>query len=162
MARILERVTASNLTPVLLATAAATAGLLVLAAVAALTRLPLFALPFAASAAIVALAPASPFAQPRSIVVGHVLGAGIALTATTLLGPSVWTAALAAGMITAPMLLLKVPHPPATATAALVGLTAPEPLFLLSPVLVASAVVVATGVILGRVMPGRRYPSQAA
>jgi len=159
MATPLDRVAANRLVPVVLATAAATAALLALAAVATLTRLPLFALPFAASAAIVALAPASPFAQPRSIVVGHVLGAGVALAAAALLGPSVWTAALAAGLTTAPMLLLKVAHPPATATAALVGLTAPEPMFLISPVLAASVVVVASGLVLGRALPGRRYPS---
>lgn len=148
----------STVIPVLLTTGATTASLLALAGLAWLTGLPLFALPFAASAAIIALAPGSPLAQPRNVLVGHVLGASIALGATSLLGPSVWTAALAAGLATAPMLLLQAPHPPATATAALVGLTAPAPLFLLSPVLVASVVVVATGVILGRVLPERRYP----
>ncbi|WP_158297201.1 HPP family protein [Zhihengliuella sp. ISTPL4] len=142
----------------LLTTAATTASLLVLAGVATLTGLPLFALPFAASAAIVALAPASPLAQPRNVVLGHVVGAAVALGAATILGPSVWTAAIAAGLSTAPMLLLKVPHPPATATVALVGLTAPDPLFLVSPVLVAAAVVVATGIVLGRLIPARRYP----
>lgn len=162
MAKVLDRVVTRGVASALLVTATTTAALLVLAAVASLTGLPLFALPFAASAALVALAPTSPLAQPRNILLGHVLGAGIALAAAALLGPSVWTAALAAGLSTAPMMLLKAPHPPATATAALVGLTAPDPLFLLSPVLVASAVVVVTGVVLGRIVPGRRYPARPA
>jgi CBS-domain-containing membrane protein len=58
----------------------------------------------------------------------------------------------------APMLLLRVSHPPAGATAALIGLTAPEPLYLLNPVLLASAVVIGVGVVLGRVLPGHEYP----
>ncbi|MEV6103197.1 HPP family protein [Streptomyces sp. NPDC051940] len=142
-----------------LATVATTAGLFLLAAAAAATDMALFALPFAASAAIVAVAPALPFAQPRSIVVGHLAGGTLALGVTAVAGPSVWTAALAAGLATAPMLLLRAPHPPATATAALVGLTGPAPEFLLNPVLPASAVVIAGGVLLGRLLPGRRYPA---
>ncbi|MFI6522243.1 HPP family protein [Spirillospora sp. NPDC050679] len=146
-------------TAALLTTLAATAGLFLLAAVTSATHLPLFALPFAASAAIVAVAPTAPFAQPRSIVLGHLVAAALALALTALLGPSLWTAALAAGLATAPMLLLRAPHPPATATAALIGVTAPDPLFLLNPVLAASLVVVLGGVLLSRVLPGGRYPA---
>ncbi|MDA0636797.1 HPP family protein [Nonomuraea sp. MCN248] len=57
------------------------------------------------------------------------------------------------------MLLLRAPHPPAAATAALIGLTAPDPVYLLNPVLTASALVIAGGVALGRVLPGRRCPA---
>lgn len=141
------------------ATLAALAGLLLLAAVASLSGLPLFALPFAATAGIVAIAPAAPFAQPRSIVIGHLSAAALALAITAITGPSLWTAAVAAALSTAPMLLLRAPHPPAGATAALIGLTAPDPVYLLSPVLVASLVVVIGGVALGRVLPAHRYPA---
>ncbi|MGW4469983.1 HPP family protein [Nonomuraea sp. NPDC004354] len=148
-----------QLKSVLTATLAALAGLLLLAAVTSFTGLALFALPFAATAGIVALAPSAPFAQPRSIVLGHVSATVVALALTALAGPSVWTAAVAAALSTAPMMLLRAPHPPAGATAALVGLTAPAPLFLLSPVVTASAVVIAGGVVLGRILPGHRYPA---
>lgn len=144
---------------VLKATLAALVGLLLLAGVTSLTGLALFALPFAATAGLVAAAPTAPFAQPRSILLGHASAAALALAITALVGPSLWTAAVAAALSTAPMLLLRAPHPPAGATAALIGLTAPAPIYLLSPVLTASAVVIAGGVVLGRVLPGHRYPT---
>ncbi|MFI6787736.1 HPP family protein [Nonomuraea sp. NPDC050383] len=144
---------------VVTATGAALAALLVLAGVARVSGLALFALPFVASAAIVALAPAAPFAQPRSVVLGHAGATVVALAVTAVGGPSIWTAAVAAALTTAPMLLLRAPHPPAAATAALIGLTAPAPWYLLTPVAVASAVVIASGVLLGRLLPAHRYPA---
>ncbi|GAA2297112.1 hypothetical protein GCM10010149_52020 [Nonomuraea roseoviolacea subsp. roseoviolacea] len=141
------------------ATGAALAALLVLAGVTGLSGLALFALPFVASAAIVALVPAAPFAQPRSIVLGHVSATVVALAVTAVAGPSIWAAAVAAALTTAPMLLLRAPHPPAAATAALIGLTAPAPWYLLTPVVTASAIVIASGVLLGRLLPGHRYPA---
>ncbi|WP_157253869.1 HPP family protein [Nonomuraea typhae] len=144
---------------VVTATTAALAGLLLLAGITTATGLALFALPFAASAGIVALAPGVPFAQPRSIVLGHLTATALALVIVAVAGPSVWAAAVAAALSTAPMMLLRAPHPPAAATAALVGLTAPEPLYLLNPVLLASVVVIAGGVVLGKVLPGHAYPS---
>lgn len=119
----------------------------------------LFALPFAATAGIVALAPAAPFAQPRSILLGHLSATALALVLTALAGPSLWTAVVAAALATAPMMLLRAPHPPAGATAALIGLTAPDPVYLLDPVVVASVVVIAGGVVLGKVLPGHEYPA---
>ncbi|MFD1930469.1 HPP family protein [Nonomuraea mangrovi] len=144
---------------VLVTTTATLAGLLLLAIVTSATHLPIFALPFAASAAIVAVAPAAPFAQPRSILLGHLSATALALVITALAGPSIWAAAVAAGLATAPMLVLRAPHPPATATAALIGLTDPGPIFLLNPVLAASVVVVLGGIVLGRALPGHRYPA---
>lgn len=144
---------------VLVTTGAALAGLLLLAVVTSLSGLALFALPFAATAGIVAIAPAAPFAQPRSILLGHLSAAALALLVTLLLGPSLWTAVIAAALSTAPMLLLRAPHPPAGATAALIGLTSPDPTYLLSPVLVASVVVIAGGVLLGKILPAHRYPA---
>ncbi|MDI2128492.1 HPP family protein [Yinghuangia seranimata] len=146
-------------TVVLASTGATVAALLLLAAVSSATHLHLFALPFAASAAIVAFAPHVPFAQPRAIVGGHVSASLVALLVTWIAGPSVWTAAVAAGLATAPMLLLRAPHPPATATAALIGLSHPHVSYLLNPVLPAALLVIAGGFVLGRILPDHRYPS---
>ena len=140
-------------------TAAALIGLLLLAGAAGLSGLALFALPFAATAGIIAVAPASPFAQPRSVLAGHLSAAVVGLTVTALLGASLWSSAIAAGLSTVPMLLLRAPHPPAGATAAFIGLTAPGWLFLLDPVLIASVLVIAGGYAVGRLLPGHRYPA---
>ncbi|HEY1176413.1 MAG TPA: HPP family protein [Phytomonospora sp.] len=147
------------LTHIAARTGAALAGLLFLAGAASLTGHPLFALPFAATVGIIAVAPTAPFAQPRSILLGHLGGAATGLAATALLGRSAWTAAIAAALSTVPMLLMRAPHPPAGATAALVGLTAPGWLFLLDPVVPASLVAIAGGVIVGKVLRGHRYPA---
>ncbi|NRQ30307.1 HPP family protein [Nonomuraea sp. NN258] len=144
---------------VVTATAAALVALLLLAGAADLTGLALFALPFTATAGIVALAPAAPFAQPRSIVLGHVSASALALAITAAAGPSLWTAAVAAALATAPMMLLRATHPPAGATAALIGLTAPDPVGFAVPMVAASGIVIAGGVILGRLLPGHRYPA---
>lgn len=142
-----------------LRTLAALLGLLLLAAVTRATGLWLFALPFAATAGIIAVAPQAPFSQPRSILLGQLSGALTGLAVTAVTGPSIWAAAVAAALSTAPMLILRAPHPPAGATAAFVGLTAPGWLFLLNPVLVASVLLIAGGWAVGRLLPGHRYPA---
>ncbi|GLZ78588.1 hypothetical protein Afil01_33950 [Actinorhabdospora filicis] len=143
---------------VALRTLAALMGLLLLAAVTRASGLWLFALPFAATAGIIAVAPSAPFSQPRSILLGQLSGALTGLAVTAVTGPSIWAAAVAAALSTAPMLLLRAPHPPAGATAAFVGLTAPGWLFLVNPVLVASVLLIAGGWAVGKLLPGHKYP----
>ncbi|WP_018350643.1 HPP family protein [Longispora albida] len=145
--------------PLLLTAAAALAGLLLLAGIAQLTGLALFALPFAATAGIVATAPSAPFAQPRSILLGHLTATVLALAVVAVAGPSVWAAALAAGLSVVPMMWLRAPHPPAGATAALIALTGPAPEYLVSSVLPASLVIIGGGFLIGRLLPGHRYPA---
>lgn len=147
------------MTHVALRTISALIGLLLLAAVTQASGLWLFALPFAATAGIIAVAPTAPFAQPRSIVLGQLSGALTGFATTAVLGPSIWTAAIAAALSTAPMLILRAPHPPAGATAAFVGLTAPGWFFLVNPVLIASVLLVLVGWVIGKLLPGHKYPT---
>ncbi|WP_342775470.1 HPP family protein, partial [Streptomyces tateyamensis] len=81
--------------------------------------------PLAASAALVHGAPALPISQPRNLVGGQLLSAvtGYAVLAVTGRGP--WGAALAGGLALGAMLLARVPHSPAAATAVIVVLQAP-------------------------------------
>lgn len=141
-------------------TIAGLAGLLALAALQSTTGAALFALPWVAAMGIIAIAPQAPFVQPRAMLLGQVSAGIVALAAVAVLGPSIWTAAIAAGLATAPMMLLKAPHPPATATAAVIGATGPSVWFLLDPILLASAATVLVGWALGRVLPAHRYPSK--
>ncbi|WP_153541070.1 HPP family protein [Actinomadura macrotermitis] len=144
---------------VLFTTLGTLGGLLLLAAITTVTGLPMFVLPFVASLAIISVAPAVPFSQPRSVLLGHLSAALPAFAVVAALGPSVWSAVLAAGLATAPMMLLRAPHPPANATAALIGLTGPAPLFLADALLPAVLVVIAAGLLMGRALPGRSYPA---
>jgi CBS-domain-containing membrane protein len=133
-------------------------GLLALAALQELSTLGVFALPFAASVALVALAPSVSLAQPRALLLGHLSAALIALAGTALAGPSTWTASATTATAITCMIVLRAPHPPAAATAALIGLTGPDPWFLL-PVLLASLLVIAVAALVGQAFPTRRYPT---
>lgn len=147
-------------TKVLVPTIAGLVGLLALAALQSATGAAVFALPWVAAMGIIAIAPQAPFVQPRAMLLGQLSAGVVGLAAVAVLGPSIWTAAIAAGLATAPMMLLKAPHPPATATAALIGATGPSVWFLLDPILLASAATVLVGWALGRVLPAHRYPAK--
>ncbi|MFF7849474.1 HPP family protein [Streptomyces sp. NPDC007910] len=104
---------------------AATAALLGLVGLGALLHEPVLIPPLAASAALVHCAPALPLAQPRSVVVGHLLGAGAGYAVAAAASGSAWAAALAAGVTLALTTLARTPHSPACATAVVVVLQAP-------------------------------------
>lgn len=65
---------------------AATAVLLALVAIGAVIHEPVLIPPLAASAALVHAAPTLPLAQPRSVVVGHLLGAAAGYAALAAAG----------------------------------------------------------------------------
>jgi CBS-domain-containing membrane protein len=137
------------------------AGLLALAALQQTTGAALFALPWVAAVGIIAVAPQAPFAQPRNMFIGQISAGVVGLAVVAAMGgPSIWAAAVAAGLATAPMVALKAPHPPATATAAVIGATGPSWLFLVDPILLASAATVLVGWLIGRVLPGHKYPAR--
>ncbi|MFI8403719.1 HPP family protein [Streptomyces sp. NPDC085463] len=104
---------------------AATAALLGLVGLGALLHEPVLIPPLAASAALVHCAPALPLAQPRSVVVGHLLGACAGYAVAAAASGSAWAAALAAGVTLALTTLARTPHSPACATAVVVVLQAP-------------------------------------
>ncbi|WP_411077474.1 HPP family protein [Streptomyces sp. cmx-10-25] len=114
---------------------AATAALLGLVALGALLHEPVLIPPLAASAALVHCAPALPLAQPRSVVVGHLLGAAAGYAVGAAAGYAVgaaasgsaWAAAVAAGVTLALTTLARTPHSPACATAVVIVLQSPAP-----------------------------------
>ncbi|MFD7965358.1 HPP family protein [Streptomyces zaomyceticus] len=106
---------------------AATAALLALVAIGAALHEPVLIPPLAASAALVHCAPALPLAQPRSVVVGHLLGAAAGYAVAVASHGSAWAAALAAGATLALTTLARTPHSPACATAVVIVLQEPAP-----------------------------------
>ncbi|MFB7234431.1 HPP family protein [Streptomyces sp. NPDC056269] len=106
---------------------AATAALLALVAIGAALHEPVLIPPLAASAALVHCAPALPLAQPRSVVVGHLLGAAAGYAVGLAGHGSAWAAALAAGVTLALTTLARTPHSPACATAVVIVLQDPAP-----------------------------------
>lgn len=70
-------------------------------------------------------APTLPLAQPRGVIIGHMVGAAVGYGVPAAAGSSSWGAALAAGVTPALVMLARTPHSPACATAVVVVLQTP-------------------------------------
>ena len=102
--------------------------------------------PMGASAVLVFGVPASPLAQPWSVVGGNTLSALVGVACVHLVGPVPLAAAVAVGLAIGLMFALRCLHPPGGATALLVTLQGiADPGFALLPVLLNSALMVAVG-----------------
>ncbi|CAM5464735.1 membrane protein [Streptomyces spiroverticillatus] len=134
--------------------------MLLLVALGVVLHEPLLIPPLAASAALVFAAPGLPLAQPRSVVGGQLISAGIGLAAVAVGGASLWTAAVAAGLTIGAMAWARTPHSPASATAVVVVLTDPPPLHFLGLLTLATLVIVGAGVLVGKVdRVDHKYPA---
>lgn len=128
-----------------------------LAETAALTNLPMIIAPFGASCALVFGAPASPLAQPRNVIGGHVISAVLGLAAATLLASPQLAMALGTGLAIFGMLLTKTLHPPAGANAIVVVMTKASWGFVLTPVLAGAAAIVCAGILFHGGVTGHPY-----
>jgi CBS-domain-containing membrane protein len=118
-----------------------------------------FTIPFIATAAVVAMAPVAPLARPKAIVISYPAATIPALVITFSFGPSMYTATAAVALSIVIMLLLRAPHVPAAAAAALIGLTDPGVGYLLEPLVPALVVVIITPLLGGRFLPAFNYPA---
>lgn len=114
-------------------------GLALLVAVGALTHQMVLVPPLAATMAIVTATPASPLAQPRHVIGGHMLSCLVCFTVLALGWHGPWAAVVASGIACGLVLALKAAHPPAMATAVMIMLTDP-PATRFVPLLAAGAV----------------------
>jgi CBS-domain-containing membrane protein len=140
-----------------LATLNILAALATLAAVGTLTHLPLLFPPLAASMALIAAGTALPLAQPRAVIGGHVVAALVGFALVALLGPGGWAAALAGACALGAMLVLRVSHSPAVATAVIIGATNPSALQFTELLVLAAVILVAFGVV-GARLDDKKYP----
>jgi pSer/pThr/pTyr-binding forkhead associated (FHA) protein len=140
-----------------LATATSVTALVALAAIGIWLRQPLLIPPLAASMALIAAGSALPLAQPRNVIAGQLVSAGVGFAILAAGGPGIWTAAAAGGLALGAMLLLRVGHSPAAATAVIVGATAPPAARFLVLLAAAAAILVVCGV-LGARIEGKQYP----
>lgn len=129
----------------------ATGALLVLVAVGVALHQPVLIPPLAASAALVHGAPGLPISQPRNLVGGQLLSAGVGFGVLAVAGSGPWAAAVAGGLALVAMLLAHVPHSPAAATAVIVVLQAPHAVPFLPLLALAAAVLVLVGMLPHRV-----------
>ncbi|WP_327280134.1 MULTISPECIES: HPP family protein [unclassified Streptomyces] len=139
---------------------AVTSVLLGLVGIGAMIHEPVLIPPLAASAALVHSAPTLPLAQPRSVVVGHLLGAAVGYGVLAAAGGSAWAAAVAAGVTLALLMAARTPHSAACATAVVVVLQNPAPDRFVPLLFGATVLLVLTGYAASRVRrKAPKYPA---
>ncbi|MGW2278285.1 HPP family protein [Streptomyces sp. NPDC001770] len=111
---------------ILVATATSVAALVLLVALGTWTHQVLLIPPLAASMALIVGASSTPLGQPRSVVGGQLVSAVTGFLVLAALGQGVWSSAVAGGLALGAMMLLRVAHSPAAATAVIVASTGPS------------------------------------
>ncbi|MFD3458003.1 HPP family protein [Streptomyces sp. NPDC058691] len=143
--------------PLIMSTCASVAALVLLVAVGKLLDETVLIPPLAASMALVAGASTTPLAQPRNVVGGQLISALVGFAAAWIGGVGVWSGAVAGGVALGAMLLARVGHSPAAATAVIVAMTQPPFWRFMALLALAVLILVAVGLAAGRI--GKyRYP----
>lgn len=101
--------------------------------------------PFGASAVLVFGVPDSPLAQPKNVILGHLITAFIGVCFVTLFPIEPWSLALATGLAVTAMLMTKTTHPPAGANPLLIMMAGQGWEFLVFPVLIGAVAIVVVG-----------------
>ncbi|GAA0684696.1 HPP family protein [Marinobacterium maritimum] len=116
--------------------------------------------PFGATMVILFGLPASPLAQPRNIILGHLLTATVGLAVASLMEVTPWSLGLAVGLAVMLMLLTRTTHPPAGANPLLIMLDGQDWAFLFTPVALGAVCIVAFGYLYHRHISGQAYPER--
>lgn len=120
---------------------------------------------FGASSVLIFGAVQSPLAQPRNLIGGHVISAIIGVTIYKTLPNILWlTAPLAVSLSIVMMQLTKTLHPPGGAAAliAIIGTDRVKQLgylYVLSPVLTGTLILLAVALVFNNITPNRKYPT---
>ncbi|MGO3799674.1 MAG: HPP family protein, partial [Vibrio casei] len=101
--------------------------------------------PFGATAVLVFGLPDSPLAQPKNVILGHLVTAIIGVAFVQLIGVTPITLAIATGLGVSAMLITKTTHPPAGANPLLIMLSGQSWGFLVTPVLLGAIIIVLMG-----------------
>lgn len=112
---------------------------------ASLGDVALLMAPFGATAVLVFGVPDSPLAQPKNVILGHLITAFIGLVFVHYVGVTPLTLALATGLGVTAMLASKTTHPPAGANPILIMLSGQGWGFLITPVLMGAVIIVLVG-----------------
>nr|WP_157076354.1 HPP family protein [Alicyclobacillus kakegawensis] len=133
--------------------------ILILVVLAHYSSFPWLMAPFGASCVLAFAAWQAPLSQPRNIIGGHFVSTLVGLVIYHLFGDQPWTLALGVGVAIASMMLTKTTHPPAGADPLVVILDGNTWIFLLSPVLLGSIVIVLMALIVNNLRKERQYPT---
>ncbi|WP_105901258.1 HPP family protein [Vibrio gangliei] len=101
--------------------------------------------PFGATAVLVFGVPDSPLAQPKNVIMGHLITAAIGIIFTQYIGVTPIDLGVATGLGVTAMLITKTTHPPAGANPLLIMLSGQSWHFLVTPVLIGAVAIVLLG-----------------
>ncbi|QTH73205.1 HPP family protein [Pseudoalteromonas xiamenensis] len=101
--------------------------------------------PFGATTVLVFGVPQSPLAQPKNVIIGHLITAFIGVLFVQFFTVTPVSMALATGLAVSAMLITKTTHPPAGANPLLIMLSGQSWMFLLTPVLTGAIAIVLIG-----------------
>ena len=135
-----------------------TLAILAICEITSLVGQPLLIGSFGASAVLLFGATESPLAQPRNLIGGHLLSAGVAVVVVALFGSSPVTIAIAVGLAIFVMNLTHTTHPPGGATALIGAQGAVGPEFILLPVLAGALILLLLAIFLNNIVYHRSYP----
>ena len=143
--------------PLLITTTTSVLGLVLLVALGSWMHETVLIPSLAASMALISGASATPLGQPRNVIGGQLVAAATGFLVLHLGGQGPWTAAVAGGLALGVMLLLRVSHSPAAATAVIVVLTNPPTGKFLALLALATVILVLVG-IAGNRLAKQAYP----
>lgn len=126
-----------------------------------MSGVPWLMAPFGATCVILFAAPASPLAQPRNVILGHLITSIIGLIALYAFGNSLLVLGLSVGISIMLMQLLRSVHPPAGANPIVIILAGKSLVgidFLLFPVLLGSIVLVLIALIINNLGKNSLWP----
>lgn len=121
------------------------AGILILAYLSQSTGVPWLMAPFGATCVILFAVPASPLAQPRNVIAGHLITSAVGLAVLYGLGDSIVAMSLAVGVAIMLMQYFRSVHPPAGANPLVIIMAGKDLIgidFLMTPVLLGSVMLV--------------------
>jgi CBS-domain-containing membrane protein len=122
------------------------------------TGSPLLMAPFGATSVLIFGVPDSPLAQPRNVIGGNLIAALVSLTILHLFGSEPWAMGMAVATAIGMMQLTGTVHPPSGAVALVVMMTKASWLFLLTPALEGSLILVLCAVVFNNLAQERSYP----
>ena len=103
--------------------------------------------------------PESPFAQPKNVFFGHVLTSIVGMFFLYFVPiPLYIVLPIAVGVGVALMILLNVTHPPAGGNPIIVIVGSVSAEYLLSPIILGSAIIVIFGLVINRLILKKKYP----
>ena len=117
--------------------------------------------PFGASMVLVMAVHESPLAQPKNILLGHILSAMSGVLIFSLMGTTFISLGLSVGLAVFVMASFNIIHPPAGANPIIAVLGGKGLSFVILPVAVGALFIVLFAIIYSKII-GRKYPSTSA